>query len=180
MTQGIDFLKPKSVGNFRFYYQAALLKASSLALLIAYCLVLLATTAFSFNLGQTKKALITEIQGKNKKIEQLKKVESRQTVLKQRLSLLAEFRKKESFSYAAVIEEILKITQLGVGITDLSLGEKKSALVEGSVSSSAILDVFLNRLNSEPLFSRATLSSLIKQENGDYLFSLSLEVADHD
>lgn len=181
MTQGINFLKPKPVGDFRFYYRARLFKVGSLVLLIVYCLVLAATVAFSINIGQTKKAVATETQIKKGKIEGLKKVESLQAILKQRLFSLAEFKKKDTVSYSGIFNEILGITESGVTINNVSLGAENLVVVEGSALNTSILSNFLDRLSgNESAFSQAILSSLTRQEDGSYSFTVNLKIDFHD
>lgn len=181
MAQGINFLKPKPVGDFGFYYRVRLLRIGSFLLLIVCCLALAAALAFSINISQTKKALATQTQIKKEKIEGLKKVESLQTILKQRLSSLVEFKKKDTISYAKVMDEVLKTALSGVTITDIAIDEKNLVVIEGKAPDSSILGAFLDKLSSQDsLFAPATLSSLVRQENGSYLFTVNLKIDDHD
>ena len=178
MAQGIDFLKPKPIGDFRFHYLARLFRVGSVILLIVYCLVLAATVAFSINIGQTKKAVAAQIQIKKEKVDSLKKIESLQTILKQRLFSLSEFEKKDTVDYSRIVDEILKTAQSGVTITDVSLNEKDLAIVEGNAPNSSILGAFLNRLSGdESAFSQAILTSLVRQEDGGYLFTINLKAS---
>lgn len=181
MAQGINFLKPKPVGDFRFYYRARLFKVASLILLIVCCLALAATIALSINLAQTEKAVAAQTQIKKEKIEALKKVESLQTILEQRLAALVEFKQKDLISEAKIFDEVLRATLAEVAVSEISLDEKKLVVVEGSAANSSILGAFLDRLSSrESLFAPATLAYLVRREDGGYLFTVNLKIENHD
>lgn len=181
MAQGINFLKPKPVGDFRFYYRARLFKVASLILLIAGCLVLAATIALSLNLAQTEKTVAAQTQIKKERIAGLKKVESLQTILEQRLAALVAFKQKDLINEAKVVDEVLKATLADVAVSEISLDEKKLVVVEGSAANSATLGAFLDRLSSpESLFAPATLTSLARQEGSGYLFTVNLKIENHD
>lgn len=181
MTQGINFLKPKQATDLLFSYQAARLKVGSIILLIVYCLVTAATTAFSINLGQNQKRIASEIQVKKSRVEEMKKIESLQTILKQRLTSLVEFKKTDTLSYSKIIKAILEMTLSGVMINSATISEEGLVVLEGNAFSSSILKNFLDRLIAEDsMFSTVTLSSLVRQESGNYIFTVDLKKARDD
>lgn len=177
MAQEINFLKPKPAEDSLFYHQVHLLKVGSILLLVVYCLILAAATALSINIGQTKKTVAAEIQLKKEKIDELKKAESLQSILGQRLSSLAEFKKKDTVSYAVMINEVLKAAESGVMVDDVSIDEENLLVVEGSAPNSSILGGFLEGLSGDgSAFSQAILSSLTKEEDGTYVFTVNLKI----
>lgn len=178
MSNEIDFLKGQkgaSSAKTNFFRS---LKVGSIVILLTYFLFIAAVFSYWFFLGKQLSDISQQIVTQKNKVNNLKEVESLQVVLKQKLSILNKFflsQKGQSFnnllSYISQISAQIKIK-------DLKMGKDKINL-SGSSPSIPILEKFLQELKNDKsltLFSQITLSSLDRQEDGNYFFNLILEV----
>jgi Tfp pilus assembly protein PilN len=174
MAQGINLLQQEKEG-LRLLNLAHLLKVGSLVFLIFYALLTLAIFSFSVYLVKTSQKVARETEIKTQKIAELKKVESLQVVFKQRLSSLNKLMTEKKVNYQGLLEEIERTLEPGVAIEKMGLTSAGSLTIEGTAPSSPALARFLDRLTGEkPVFSTITLSSIVRQKDGSYLFNINL------
>ncbi len=177
MNGQIDFLKGYQVGLAKKTQALHRLQVGSFLALLAYCLMVGATFSYWLFINKQASGVQQEIAQKKQQIEKLKDVESLQIVLKQRLSTLGKFfsTQKET-NFEDVLSLLGQITD-EVKIKELKMSEGKINL-SGEAPNNLALEKFIQDLKNKPegsLFSTITLSSLDRQENGGYFFSLVLE-----
>jgi hypothetical protein len=177
MRGEIDFLKGQRVGEafkIKFFHS---LKVGSLVLILAYCLVVGVVFSYWLFLSRQAANISNQIAVKKTKIASLKEVESLQVVLKQRLSGLDKFSlAKKGPSFDTLLAFIGQISG-EIKVKELKIAEGKMSF-SGSSPNMAILEKFLQDLKSDQaltLFSKITLSSVDRQEDGSYFFNLLLE-----
>jgi len=177
MKQEIDFLKGQRVGGEFKTKLFHSLKVGSLVLILAYCLVAAAVFSYWLFLSQQTAKINNEIAVKKTKIIRLKEVESLQLVLKQRLSSLDKFfSAKKGPSFKGLLAFIGQIST-EIRVKELKIAEDKMNF-SGIAPNMATLEKFLQDLKSEEssaLFSKITLSSVDRQEDGSYLFNILFE-----
>ena len=179
MKQEIDFLKGQRIGGVlktNFFHS---LKVGTLVLILAYCLVSVAVFSYWLFLSNQMTKVNNEIAVKKTKITALKEVESLQVVLKQRLSSLDKFfsTKKGANNFNNLLAFISQ-TSSGITIKELKIVEEKMNFT-ALAPNMTMLEKFLQDLKSDEassLFSRIILSSIDRQEDSSYLFSVLLEI----
>jgi len=179
MSGEIDFLKGQQVGGALKTKFLHSLKVGTLILILAYCLVSAAVFSYWLFLSNQTNKINNEIAVKKTKITALKDIESLQVVLKQRLFSLDKFfaSKKEAGNFNDLLAFINQ-TATGLTIKELKITEDKMNFT-GLAPNMMILENFLNDLKnneSSSLFSKITLSSIDRQEDSSYLFSVLLEI----
>ena len=179
MTQGVDFIRAEREARLVKTKARRPIKVGSIVFLIFYCLVVGATFSFWLILSRSSEQVKQEISLKKQRISSLKKTESLQTLLKQRLSLLTKvvFEKKPSYSQILLYFE--ENSSEGLVLDNFKLTDKGGVDISGAASNVIVLSDFLEDLVSEQseevYFSKITLSSLSRSEDGDYKFSLLLK-----
>lgn len=179
MTQGVDFIRAEREAGLAKAKARRPVKVGSIVFLIFYCLVVGATFSFWLILSRSSEQVKQEISLKKQRISSLKKTESLQILLKQRLSLLTKvvFEKKPSYSQILLYFE--EISPEGLVLDNLKLTDKGGVDISGVASNVVALSDFLEDLVSEQSgevhFPEITLSSLSRSEDGDYKFSLLLK-----
>jgi hypothetical protein len=179
MSGEIDFLKGQQVGGAiktKFLHS---LKVGTLVLILAYCLASAAVFSYWLFLSNQTSKVNNEITVKKTKIAALKDVESLQVVLKQRLFSLDKFfsSKKGASNFNNLLAFINQISA-DITIRELKIAEDKMDFT-GLAPNMMVLENFLKDLKgdeSSSLFSKITLSSIDRQEDGSYLFSVLLEI----
>jgi len=177
MKQEIDFLKGQRVGGALKTKLFHSLKVGSLVLILAYCLVMGAVFSYWLFLSQQTAKINNEIAVKKTKIASLKEVESLQLVLKQRLSNLDKFFSAKKGPPFDTLLSFIGQTSAEIRVKELKIAEDKMNF-SGIAPNMAALEKFLQDLKSEQssaLFSKITLSSVDRQEDGSYLFNILLE-----
>jgi hypothetical protein len=178
MVQGINLLKPQRAKDERLVSLAHSLKVGSIVLLIFYCLAVAALFSFSIYLGQISEKTSQQIEIKKRQLEGLKKVESLQLVLKQRLSSLTELISGEKVSYQEWLDQLDKILEPGITIKEISITDSGVMTISGDASQATVLARFLDKLAGEnPIFSTVVLSSISRQKDGSYLFNVDLKTS---
>lgn len=178
MNQEIDFLRgerPRLAKKLRFF---RLLKVGSLVVLLAYCLIVGIIFSYWFYLNRQTAHTNQEISSKKQNISRLKDIESLQIVLKQRLSILERFfSSQKGPNFGSLLKYFDEISD-EVALKELTLSKKGEVNLSGESPNAVVLGKFLDRLRdekSQDLFSKITLSSLERQDDGNYLFVLQLE-----
>lgn len=177
-TKGIDFLKPLKKGDFKKTETLRLLRIGSIVLVIFYCLFVGATLSFWVYLQKESRDISSQIASKKERIEELRKIESLQTVLKQRLSSLNKVFSKKRINYPQVLSYLKEVSLEDVSLKELDLSEGGEVSLTGSAPNASALSNFFERLSSaSPLspFPEIILSSLSRRKDGSYNFSLTLK-----
>jgi len=178
MTQGINLLKVERKRDERLVNLAHSLKVGSIVLLIFYSLMVTALFSFSIYLGQESTKTTKEIETKQRQLEGLKKVESLQLVLKQRLSSLTELMSKRGASYQEWLSQLDQKSEPGITIKQITILDSGVMKISGSASQATVLTRFLDKLAEEnPIFSTVVLTSISRQKDGSYLFNIDLKTS---
>lgn len=178
MTQGIDFLKSRREVDSQQARFLRLLKTASLILLIAYCLVMAVIFSYWVYLRRESQTIKVQTTASKEKISELKKTESLQIILKQRLSSLDKFFSQKSVDYSRSLSFLEDVSTGGVFLKELELNQEGRMTLAGSATDAVALGNFLENLsseNSQDLFSKIVLSSANRGKDGDYNFSILME-----
>lgn len=179
MTQGVDFLRAEREEELAKAKARRPIKAGSIVFLIFYCLVIAATFSFWLILSQSSGQVKQEISLKKQRISSLKKTESLQALLKQRLSLLTKIVFEKKSNYSEILLYFEENSSEGLVLDNFKLTDKGGVDISGAASNAVVLSDFLKNLineqSEEVYFSEITLSSLSRSEGGDYKFSLMLK-----
>lgn len=179
MIQGINLLKPEKTKDERLVNLAHSLTVGSIVLLIFYCLFVAALFSFSIYLGQANEKIAQEIETKKHQITELKKVESLQLILKQRLSSLTELITKKEVSYPQLLNQLDETLEAGITIKEISLTDAGVMTISGTASQATVLARFLDKLTGKKIiFSTVVLTSISRQKDGSYLFNIDLKTDD--
>lgn len=179
MVQGINLLKPEKAKDIRLIELGHSLKIGSIVILLFYCLVVLTIFSFSIYLGQANEKIAQEIETKKHQITELKKVESLQLTLKQRLSSLTELITKKEVSYPQLLNQLDETLEAGITIKEISLTDAGVMTIGGTASQATVLARFLDKLTGEKIiFSTVVLTSISRQKDGSYLFNIDLKTDD--
>lgn len=181
MAQGIDFLKLRREISAKQTRFLRLLKTGSLVLLIAYCLVAAIIFSYWVYLRRENQTIKTQTAASKQKISELKKTESLQIILKQRLSSLDKFFSQKSVDYSRSLSFLEDVSVTGIFLKELDLNQEGRVILAGSATDAVALSNFLENLsseNSKDLFSKIVLSSASRGKDGDYNFSLLMEASE--
>ena len=176
MSQGINLLKREKAKNIQLLELIHTLKVSSFVFLIFYCLVVLAIFSYSVYLKQGSEKNSSEIEAKKSKIVELKKVESQQITLKQRLSSLTSLTVKEGPGYNESLSQLEEALESGVAIKEIKFDGPDSMKISGKAQQAVVLTRFFEKLAEKSIFSKIILSSLARQKDGGWLFALDLRI----
>lgn len=154
-----------------------LAKTGSVVLLVFYCLVAGGVFSFWFSTQRLSREVEEEIMIKKEQIADLKRIESLQVLLKQRLSALEVLSSEKSPDYKALLVYFDRFPPGEVTINEILLSAGGQISFSGQAVNSLTLANFLDSLSWEKndLFSQVILSSVGRQKDGSYLFSLNLQ-----
>jgi len=176
MERGINFLKAyegrTSQKNF-----VRIFRISALLIFTFYCLLVVGVLSFWIFLKKEHEKINFQIKDKKSQVEQLKKIESLQVLLKQRLASLATIRLVKGGDFPVLFSFFSRLNSEEVSFTDIRFSSKREIGVKGVASSAFTLAKFLEKLVSSAdaaMFSKIVLTSLARQKEGNYNFSLSL------
>lgn len=178
MASGIDFLQSKKEKVFRKAKFLQLLRIASLVILVAYCLLVAAVSSFWIYTRQEDKRVTALIANKKNRVNELKKTESLQIMLKQRLTLLEKFFSTKNPNYAEVITYLEEISPVGITFKDLELTDEGKVYVTGMAVNAVTLGDFLEKITSktpESKFINIVLSGITRRKDAAYDFGLYLE-----
>lgn len=176
MEREIDLLKVKEKISEREIKLKRFLQVGSGILLIFYILVL--GGVFSFWVIQQRESQLVrdKIKRAEAKVSGLKKIESLQVTLKERLEVLASVFGEDKVNYQDVLTQFEQLTPSGVTLESIDLSKNGRITIEGSAETSVSLGEFLVNLTKpeEENFKNVVLSSIRRTEEGSYDFSLRL------
>lgn len=178
MAIGVDFLKGKRQKVLEKERILRLLNIGSIIVLIFYCLVVGATFSYAFKLNKESQQIDEEVSVKKTRINELKKIESQQILLKQRMAAINTFLSKKKVNYSKIIEYLQSIRLPGIEINRMDISEKGEITMSGSANNAVALSLFLEKLTSElpkSPFSKIVLSSTNRKEDGSYDFSFAIK-----
>lgn len=178
MAKGINLLTGvQKQASERYGRFIRLARTGSLVLLIFYCLVVILVYYFWFSTQHLAKTTEEEIAIKKQKISNLEKVETLQTLLKDRLSSLRFLMNQKRPDCQAILNYFIHFPRDEIQFTQLSLESNGSIAVSGLADSSHSATSFIDSVSDQSgkLFKQAVLTSLTRKKGGEYLFSLSLQ-----
>lgn len=179
MEKGINLLEGlKKDISARQQRWVSLARTGSLVLLVLYCLVILGVFSFWATSRRAAQEMEQEMATKKEKIADLKHIESLQVLLKHRLSSLRGLLSGEAPDYGKFLSYFRQFSPNEVALREISLSENGKAALSGEATNGVVLSSFLDNVSDEsnPLFSRVVLTSLVRREDGSYLFGLGLQV----
>lgn len=181
MNRGINLLISKEKPSFRSDQFVRLAKVGSVVLLIFYTLVSLGVFSFWLYSQQESQRVSREMAIKEQKITSLARIESLQVLLKQRLSSLKLIFEETAPDYKALLVYFFQFSSGGIVFKDINLSQKGEILFTGEAINSHVLANFLDQISGEKgkdLFGRIVLSSISRQKDGSYSFSLNFYLKD--
>lgn len=175
MKGEIEFLKPYKEKT-ALPQPLKILTGGVIGALIIYCILMVAIISYWGFLRKEKEKIEKQIEVKKSQINQLRKKESLQVLLKQRLGFLTkeQFFQPGKFPYFL---NILSSLQPNVDLLSIQIFENKIE-IRGSASNIIDLSGFLEKLETSSefnVFPNIILDSLARNKDGSYNFSVSLE-----
>ena len=176
ISKGIEFFRPQKISP-RKEKLIRSLKVGSVVFLIFYSLLVTAFLSLWIYWRQETRIINQKIVAQKQKIDRLKKIESLQVVLKQRLAFLNKLFSQEKTDYGQILASLEEIIPSGLVLTKIEISEEGEIDLVGTAENAVALSNFLVKLAEEEkgFFSKVTLSSAVRQEDGGYDFSLSLK-----
>jgi len=176
MEKGIDFLKayekpgrPKELSR--------IFKVGMFVIVIFYCLLSAAVLSFWVSLRKEHQEVNRQIEVKKTQISQLRKKESLQILLKQRLSSLAKIWTLKKRDFPRFLSFFLQISSEGVDFSEIKISSEGTVTARGTAVNALVLGKFLEKITSSEMasvFSKITLTSVTRQKDGSYNFDLLL------
>lgn len=179
MLEGINLLtEARKQAPARQTQFLRLAKTGSVVLLIFYCLVAGGVFSFWFSTQRLSREVEEEVVIKKGQIADLKRIESLQVLLKQRLSALEILSSEKPPDYKALLVYFDRFPPGEVAINEILFSADGEISFSGQAVNSLLLANFLDSLSWEKkdLFSQIILSSVSRQKDGSYSFSLNLQV----
>lgn len=177
-NQGIDFLKAFEKRSAPAKRLSRFFTIGFFFFIITYFLLVAGTFSLWLFSKNEQQKISQQIEMKKKQINQLKKRESLYFILKQRLSTLAKFKSlKEEKDFPQILSFLLGLNNEGVFFTEIKISEDGKVEISGKTPNFLALSRFLEKLSGEEyskFFNQIVLTSLNRQEDGGYNFSLSL------
>lgn len=176
MAKGIDFLQAQKEKRREEEKVLVHIKIGSIIFLVVYCLLVGATFSFWVYLNQDYRNVSRQIVSKKQRIEQLRRVESLQIILKQRVFHLEKLFSYKAPDYSQILSYLEKISPAGVSLTEVELLENGEGKLSGIAPNALVVSNFLKELTSDTStspFSKIVLSSARRQKDGTYNFTLS-------
>lgn len=176
MEKGINLLRVKEEVSERAIKFKRFLQVGSILLLIFYILILGGVFSFWFIQQRESQIVREKVKQAEAKITELQKIESLQLVLKERLQSLTSIFGKEEINYKDVLSQLERLTPSGVDLESIDLAKDGGITISGSAENSLSLGEFLVNLTDpeEENFESVALSSISREENGIFKFSLAL------
>lgn len=174
MANQLDFLKEQKVADLLIRKRLRLFRVGSLVGLVCYTLIVAATLSYSFFLQRQGQSIDRQIEVKKTKIVALKKIESLQVLLDQRLTFLDKVLINKRIPYAKLLGYFSDNLLAGIFLKEvkfLALGEIK---VDGTASNVVALSRYLENINlpNQGMFSGVKVTSVNRQKDGSYFFNL--------
>lgn len=154
-------------------------KITAFLLLIFYCLVVGGIFSFWLILRRQNAVVASKITSQERRINELRQVESLHIFVKQRLSALSPFLAKELVDYKEVLTRLENLTPPGVILANIGLNQEGNLGISGTAPNAVVFANFLDQLlisGSDEFAEEIMLSSASRQENGSYSFTLTLNV----
>lgn len=177
MNSDIDFLKAQKSAEFQKVKALWLLRIGSIVLLAVYCVLASAIFSYWVYLKAESQNISKQINDKKQRIEQLRKVELLQVMLKGRLISLHELFSKKRPDYFRLLTYLNKVSQPGFAIRSMSVSEGGEIKITGMAPEAQIASKFLENLalpDSGISFEKAILSSAARSIDGVYNINLLL------
>lgn len=171
---GIDFLKAQKEIELKRSQQWRRLRVISFSVLLFYCLLVFAIFAYWSYLANKNQQLELAVNKQKQRVVELKKAESLQLVLKQRLGHLSQLITQQRINYDQIITFLYQASSAGINLEEIKISVK-GVSITGKADNAPALSLFLDKLNEGQLFSKIILTSSQREENGIYSFSFSLE-----
>lgn len=180
MKRGIDFLKAYKEPSLKEVKLLRFLKVGIFLFLICYCLLVGAAFSYWVYLRGENTRLGEQISLKKQRIGELRKIESLQIILKQRLSLLNKLFSKSKPNYSQLLTYLQQVSPEGIIFKEIRINEDGEVNISAKAPSALVLSRFLENLSSPSpsetsYFSEMTLLAGSRQKDGSYNFSFSLK-----
>ena len=147
MKKGIDFLKayekpgrPKELSR--------IFKVGMFVIVIFYCLLSAAVFSFWVSLKKEHQEVNRQIEAKKSQISKLKKRESLQILLKQRLSSLIKLWSLKEKNFPRLLSFFLEISSEGADISEVKISSGGTLTVKGIAANAFSLGRFLEKITS--------------------------------
>lgn len=176
LSKDINLLAGKKEVSAEKARTIRLVKTGSFVLLVGYSLVALAIFSFWFYLQKEGQRVEQQINLKKRQIKELEKIESLQLILKGRLSTLGQILNRKEPNYSLFLGYFEQFLSQGIGLTSLNLSDEGKVVFSGLAENASDLASFLEKIGEEKtLFSRVVLTTVVRNEEGQYSFDLEAE-----
>jgi len=174
MVREIDFLKSQREIEAQKAQSSRTLKVGGVVVLLFYCLLTIIVFAFWWRLVKKSQNLEQTITAQKQRITQFRDAEVLQLIFKQRLGKVNQVFSQPKLTYESLLSFLEQNIPSGLDLEKLELEEGGLISFSGKAANAVILSQFLESLNNYP-FKKVTLISSLRDQNGEYSFSLSLE-----
>jgi Tfp pilus assembly protein PilN len=175
----INLLKTRRKFSFEQLKLIRGAKVASVLLLLIYCLGAVAVFSYWFNLNKKGQRLEEEIENYEQRIKKQEKTEYLQSLLKQKLVLLSSLTSQREYDYRQVLDRFEAAVPEGVAVEKMLLDQEGRLSLEGMATNAVVLADFFDQLLSsenDDFIKEVKVSSLGRGQEGDYVFSLFLNV----
>lgn len=175
MAQGIDFLAAVQKKAPIKAQTSHWLRLGSIVLLVGYCLLVGAIFSYSVFLRAETEKVAEQISEKTEAINSFKKIETLQTILKERLAGLNKYFSQEKTDFSQMLTYFEGIAAGGINFEQMNFNGEGEISLSGTAVNSLVLSRLLETL-SEPgqtdSFSQISLGSVSRRPEGIYNFNL--------
>ncbi|HUS52058.1 MAG TPA: hypothetical protein VMX77_01175 [Candidatus Bathyarchaeia archaeon] len=174
MEKQINFLKAKEKISERAIKLRRLVQVGSSLFLVFY--IIIAGSLFSFRLIQDRQVQTVGQKANQAKIKinSLKKIESLQVSLKERLRTLTAIFKEPGLDYQEAILYLEDLSPSGISLDEISLNKQGEIDVNGAADNSQVLDEFLNALSESGKEFESIILTSLRNRVEKYEFNIRL------
>jgi len=177
-NKSIDLLRPDQlsfVEKKRTFY----IRIGTIFLIVFYCLMVVALFSFGLVVVRESRIAADKIELEKIRLSDLQEVESRQLLLKQRLSSLVEVVEIDGLEPKYWLNYLDNLVPEGVAIESSGWSAEGEVELSGIAANAVVLANFLDALKQktdEEKIAKSTLVSATRQVEGVYSFSLEVLV----
>jgi len=177
MAKGIELLQGQKEARIKQIRAIRSVRMFSLLGLLLYCLVVGLVFSYSLYIDKQQQNVKQNIENKKQKILSLKKTESQQIILKDRLSYLKKYFDEQKLDYDKTITFLEALENEDVNFSQFTTKEDLIINLTGKTKNATVLSHFLESLEKEDEsnpFKEISLSNVGKSSEGMYSFTLKL------
>jgi len=176
MRKEIDFLKAYEKKNEQGKNIIRFLSGGLILIIVVYCIFLIGVFVYWQVLNKNLKEINNKVELKKTQIKQSQKKESLYFVLKEQLSSLSKLISEAEVNHSQILFPLFQIAENKVKLSEIKISSEGESMISVVAPNAFSLATFLEEITkSKDLerFSKITLSSLSRQKEGNYIFSMT-------